>query len=371
MSLYWKNSSKLREVTKISSGVYAIKNNLNGKYYIGSSKNIEKRCLSHIRMLESNRHHSYKLQNAWNECPDKSVFSLEILELENEEVTRKAREEFFIKKYDGFIDGYNCTPYADNPKYSPSRYKNTFSYPTNEKFVWSVYHISQSLFPALNGSYITRLMFLSTYMNYDGHLTDVKNVRLSKLQIKALLGISDREFNRFYNKLISESILLEYESGIQVNPNIFTRGTLSPTDLAVLSKDEKYVTRIYINAIRKIYNTATIKSHKVLSYFFQVMPYVNREYNIVCHNPLEKDLEKIESMTLGEFADVIGYDKSNISRLCNILFSPTFKINGKEITAMRYVLNKSFDKNTYSMFINPRVYYAGNKWNEVEILGKF
>jgi len=295
-----------------------------------------------------------------------------------ESINNHTNETFIINPNTGEImDFSNQTIYVQTEE-ERKRAKEFFTkkeinttFKNYGKFIWNVYSISQTLFPNLSGSYITRLIFLSTYINYQGYLSDAKNNPLSKNEVKTLLKVSESEFKRFYNKLVSEKIIYHNEGKLYINDNIFKKGSLSPVKLLELSQDEKYVTRIYISAIRKIYDKATIKSHKTLSYLFQIMPYVNRDYNIVCFNPLEKDIEKIKRMSLGEFADIIKYDRSHIARLCNTLFAPTFTIKGKELTAMRYVLDKSLDKSTYSMFINPRVYYAGTKWKEVEILGQF
>lgn len=239
------------------------------------------------------------------------------------------------------------------------------------KFVWNIYSVSKNTFPDLKASYVTRLMFLATYIGYDGRIVDCKNCSLSKLQIKSLLNVSDGEFKRFYKSMKDNKILIEETDGIKINQDLFKRGNLNKQELAILTQDEKYITRIYIKAVRSLYNKATITSHKTLGYIFQIMPYVNRQYNICCKNPLETDLSKIEKMTLGEFCDVIGYDKNQVSRLCNVLFEPQFEINGEVKTAMRYVVDKGFDKKSYSMFINPNVYYAGDRWNEVKVLGQF
>ena len=47
----------------MSSGIYKIINIINKKFYIGSSKNIEKRCTEHFNHLKNNLHHSVKFQN--------------------------------------------------------------------------------------------------------------------------------------------------------------------------------------------------------------------------------------------------------------------------------------------------------------------
>ena len=47
-------------------GIYKIINRTNGKFYIGSSININKRWNKHIGDLNANRHHNLHLQRAWN-----------------------------------------------------------------------------------------------------------------------------------------------------------------------------------------------------------------------------------------------------------------------------------------------------------------
>jgi group I intron endonuclease len=47
-------------------GIYRIKNRVNGKVYIGSSKAIENRVYQHVWELNRNEHHSITLQRAWN-----------------------------------------------------------------------------------------------------------------------------------------------------------------------------------------------------------------------------------------------------------------------------------------------------------------
>ena len=54
-------------VTTRISGIYKIVNKINGKYYVGSSKDvINYRWIHHKRALRSNRHKNDYLQNAWN-----------------------------------------------------------------------------------------------------------------------------------------------------------------------------------------------------------------------------------------------------------------------------------------------------------------
>lgn len=62
----------------MTCGVYEIQNTVNGKSYIGSSQNIEKRWKCHLNSLRSDKHHSKHLQRAWN-IDGEDAFSFEIV----------------------------------------------------------------------------------------------------------------------------------------------------------------------------------------------------------------------------------------------------------------------------------------------------
>jgi group I intron endonuclease len=62
-----------------SCGVYLIINQKNKKFYIGSSKDIEKRWYIHISRLNNNNHPNYHLQAAWNKY-GKDAFEFKVKE---------------------------------------------------------------------------------------------------------------------------------------------------------------------------------------------------------------------------------------------------------------------------------------------------
>ena len=64
-------------------GIYKITNILNGKYYIGSSIDLNSRKNQHFRKLKTNRHHCIHLQNAWNKYGEEN-FKWEVVELLND-----------------------------------------------------------------------------------------------------------------------------------------------------------------------------------------------------------------------------------------------------------------------------------------------
>lgn len=74
----------------MKSGIYKITNKINGKFYIGSSKDLVRRRKNHFRLLKKGINHSVLLQRAVNkygldnfvfeilvECPEELLFTIE------------------------------------------------------------------------------------------------------------------------------------------------------------------------------------------------------------------------------------------------------------------------------------------------------
>jgi group I intron endonuclease len=86
MISYKNNSAK--------SGIYQIKNMINGKIYIGSAMLIGNRKWRHFKELSLKKHSNSKLQSAYNKY-GKNVFIFEILELCSKECLIE-REQYYL-----------------------------------------------------------------------------------------------------------------------------------------------------------------------------------------------------------------------------------------------------------------------------------
>ena len=89
------------------SGIYKIINLVNGKCYVGSAKDFNRRWNVHLRQLSKGTHHNIKLQNSYN-VHGKDSFAFEILEkCEYEKDLIIDRENYWIAKLDSKANGYN------------------------------------------------------------------------------------------------------------------------------------------------------------------------------------------------------------------------------------------------------------------------
>lgn len=89
--------------------IYIITNDCNNKKYIGQTISKERRHERHLADLRSNRHHSHKLQRAYNKYGEEH-FHFEYLKFEVDNTFQLCEmEKEYIKKFNTYYDGYNET----------------------------------------------------------------------------------------------------------------------------------------------------------------------------------------------------------------------------------------------------------------------
>lgn len=236
-------------------------------------------------------------------------------------------------------------------------------------FYWLFYNIHTKLFSDLSGASITRIIYLATYIDYNsGKLLKDDRKPINNSNILELLKISERQYYRFKKEVVDAGILKIVDNEFYLNTNIFQKGKL---DKEVFYEEQSIsCIRLFINTIRQIYEVATPESHKTLSYMFALIPYINKEWNIICTNPLEKNEENIKYLTLGEFAQIIGYEENHIGRLRRALWNMRFINNNGRISLMvNFVASPDLSK--WRIFVNPKIYCATINPIQIEILGKF
>lgn len=96
----------------MSSGIYAIENQVNNKLYIGSAVDIMSRFCDHKSLLRRNKHHNAHLQNAWNKYGEESFAFFELEHCNKEDLILKEQE--IMDTFNAISEGYNIRPDARN-----------------------------------------------------------------------------------------------------------------------------------------------------------------------------------------------------------------------------------------------------------------
>lgn len=226
-------------------------------------------------------------------------------------------------------------------------------------FIWLLYNVNKALEFGLSPASLTRIIFLATYMNYENYLVYDNQVKVKATRLYSLLNISRRVTISFLKEAEEKGIItVEPETKfVKMNSDMFAKGSLA--DITV----SKNAMRLYIMGIRHLYNKSDPDEHKTLSYVFQAIPYVNLNYNILCRNPYETNSHNVEIIMLNEYCSLIDYDPRHAVRL------KTYLKNIK--VADEGVFGFVDTRDGYYMIVNPRIYYAGNQYDQVQILGKF
>lgn len=161
---------------------------------------------------------------------------------------------------------------------------------------------------------------------------------------------------------VSPKYIQNTDTGLIVTEgSVFTRGKID--------RSQPYY-KMYVDGIRKVYRNVGKNQHRYLGYVFQVIPYINTEYNVLCFNPRETNFDLVEPMTVDDFCDAIGFDKAHRCVLLKIYRQVTFRVGDHEEYFLR-IVGDGVDTGKSTMFINPNILYSGSHLKEVKILGKF
>jgi len=99
------------------SGIYGILHRASARIYVGSSINVLDRLRKHITDLEGNRHHSVKLQNAFQKY-GRSQFEFLLIETVADVLSLRTREQHWIDHLSAYAKGFNSKSQAEGPELS-------------------------------------------------------------------------------------------------------------------------------------------------------------------------------------------------------------------------------------------------------------
>jgi hypothetical protein len=108
--------------------------------------------------------------------------------------------------------------------------------------------------------------------------------------------------------------------------------------------------------IREIYEKAKPREHRRLALLMELLPYINFSHNIVCNNPNEKDIDKVDPFNLTEVMELAKY--TNLTKFKRDLLNLT--VNEELVIKITETKNGKF------IYVNPRIFYKGNNVNDLK-----
>lgn len=202
-------------------------------------------------------------------------------------------------------------------------------------------------------------------MNYNGDLMKNHKTKMKKSDLGSILKLSDATVFRFRKEVNGKYIFEDSDNYLKLTSNdLFQRGKLKKCN------DDDFHQRFYINAIRNLYEQTDISKHKHLGYVYKMLPYVNIEYNILCLNPFENELEKIQPITFNEFCNHVSYNSNQTKRLIKLYSQINFDVDKRKELFCSFVYD-GVNQTNQKIFVNPRVLYGGSDYKKVEVLGIF
>ena len=228
---------------------------------------------------------------------------------------------------------------------------------SKDNFIFITYKLLTSLNienADFNQPDIARIIYIMSYIGNDNRLMFTERTPMTEEKLLEIMGLNDRVFKRFYNKLIKNNILIEKDNYLFINKEFSFYGSI---------KGNKYdIIRLYKKNVRLLYNNMSSREHKRLAILYLLIPFINIKYNIVCSNPLEEDKDKVQPLTIEQLAEYFDYDLDWFISLINFLFNLK-DINNNPVIK---TVNNTENKKDNSIIINPRVIYAGNDYRDVE-----
>lgn len=202
--------------------------------------------------------------------------------------------------------------------------------------------------------YLFRFIYLCTYMSYDkkihfGNAIGEKSLALEK-DLKEIFRLSKSETINTKNTLIENGlIIINKDKTINVNSKYAIKGEIEKREL-------KMSVKVMEKGIREVYRKSKATEHKKLALLIELLPYVNFRHNVICSNPEESDVEKINPFNLTEVMRIAEY--KNLTRFKRDLLNLTVN----EELAVKITETK-YGKFVY---VNPRIFYKGNNADDLK-----
>lgn len=235
-------------------------------------------------------------------------------------------------------------------------------------FVKVLYYNNEILYEdnlGLSKATVTRLLMLSTYLDYDNCLVlEIPKTKkqaqeveyMKRKDIQEVLGLKQKAFCDFLKEITEAKILIKEDKVYKLSSDYFYRGETSK---------DIYFSRMYVNTVRELYVNTPTRRHSTLSYVFQLMPFVHWKTNIIVRDRMS-NVEDMQHLNIYDICELLGLetDKKAVSKMKKELLSFRVIRDGKELYLFNYLKVGGAKGSKESYVINPLVYNSMSDLND-------
>jgi hypothetical protein len=220
------------------------------------------------------------------------------------------------------------------------------------KFIFINSQEINNLIKMLTSGEFMKTLVISTYIKSNGFLGyQNSNKEFNKRDLKQVLSTSKGiAVKTFLKSTLDNNILIEDDNKYSLNTQYFYKGSMKK-----LKSNGKNYIRLYTKSIQLLYKKYLISPKKLLP-IFQLLPYCNKKYNILCKNPNEITYEHIEPLTMKNMNDILHRNPTDMCKLRKNILSTTYD--------NQFVIIKKDN----CFLLNPLISYQSNNLQELQNL---
>ena len=212
------------------------------------------------------------------------------------------------------------------------------------------YRILVPFCPELSNNDLSRLLLMAAIKNSHAKF-DCRDLAVDR-------GVAAKTFKR-----LEEAGYLFGGRDPECIPDSFAcMGKLDRKQVYQMSKSGEYVTRLYCTPYQSIYYSTPPRSHGALGSLFRLLPWMNRQYNVICDNPGDWSFSRMTPLNRADISELTGKPRRKASDLFRSWDALDFAWGTKHLP----IIKKIDVGGRTGYAINPRLVYGGSHIREAE-----